>query len=142
MPVSNYPPVLCRMRLLLLTTILLSQSVIQMRFIIETLHHKDLSEENGAKESSENAETVVEEEGVDYADDEYDEEEDQRNNDPGNDKTVEEAGADYTDNDEDEEKDQKGNEPDKDGVSITKNLVKPNHKYHRHLNLVQMEMTT
>ena len=142
MPVSNYPPVLCRMRLLLLTTIFLSQSAIQMRFIIETLHHKDLSGENGTEESSENAETVVEEEGVDYADDEYDEEEDQRNNDPGNDKTVEEAGADYTDNDEDEEKDQKGNEPDKDVVSITKNLGKFNHKYHRPLNLVEMEMTT
>ena len=109
------------MRLLLLTTILLSQSAVQMRFLIQTLHHKELSGENRAEESSENVETVVEEKGFDYSDDEDDEEEDQRNNEPDKDETVKEAGADYTDDDDEEEKDHTDNEPDKDVVSITKN---------------------
>ena len=115
MTVSNYPCVLCSMRLLLLlSTIFLPSS---SRFLIETLHHKELSKENGANNYPGNVETVVEEEGVDYADDannEDNEEKDQRGNEPDKYEQVEEAVADYTDNEDKEEKDQIDDEPDKD----------------------------
>ena len=112
MTVSNYPCVLCRMRLLLLlSTIFLPSS---SRFLIETLHHNEFSQESGANNYPGNVETVVEEEGADYAENEDDEETDQRGNEPDKDEQVEEAGADYTEDENDEEKDQIGNEPDKD----------------------------